>query len=589
MYMTTPKFDVNLLEIALYDYRRNPYGNIVFPSLQELLDFLGKFNTTGCFFRGQTGLWDVVSSLHRHRDENFKKACNISISALEWLKNNKYISTATQNNDDYLFAIAQHYGCPTDLVDITTDYRTAAYFASSNNVDHEKTPEGCVWVFPTEEIERLRDLMETPPEGLLEQLPKGLMDKFIENNRSPLIQLNIPQLSRLNAQSGAFLWDMAGILKLQLYFACIGTRFVFKHTQDEKSIFIKDEGRLFPFPNQLESEIMRIFKERSRFDGLPEYYGIIGNVISEKEGLLKNGLPSRIVDNAKGTVFVPLPDNFTPSFGEYEWIQQTVSQDRYDIKNIDMTNYLECHLPFSVKGTLSLVQHILKSVSDNSLTDLLILFYREGSLLAVHDGDEEILIDIVITLSNYSYSDCEIAEVLLEWLKMLTFKSENGFIPKTEAEFELALNYGYVNDLVSKYYGCRVTKLNLGEGDGMTRFWLPENYNFLEKEYQAEFLAFDKSYLEMPAIFRDYCEKITDNSQIFLHQHKPKKIMPYDTMKKMFVELILPQHFAFRRIGEKIYIPDYIDKISLPIFGRTMYGITDAISSEDACRVFYMA
>lgn len=71
----------------------------------------------------------LPSSLHRHHGtERFRKACNISISALGWLENNKYIREAINNKDDYALAIAQHYGCPTDLVDITTDYRTAAFY-----------------------------------------------------------------------------------------------------------------------------------------------------------------------------------------------------------------------------------------------------------------------------------------------------------------------------------------------------------------------------------------------------------------------------------------------------------------------------
>jgi len=243
-------------------------------------------------------------------------------------------------------------------------------------------------------------MMETPPEGLLSELPKELVDKFIGNNRSPLIQLNVPQLSRLNAQNGAFLWDMGGILKRQLFFGCIGTRLVFQHTLNEKNIFAEDKGRLFPLQNQLESELMRAIKERTRIDGLPEYIGTINSAVLEKECVMKNGLFSDIVDNAKGTVFFSFPDFFTPSFKEYEWTHQIASESKYYNKKIDMTNFLECHLPFNVNGVLFLVQHILKSISDDSLTDLLIMFHKDNVLYAIRDGDEEVLIDIVITLNG---------------------------------------------------------------------------------------------------------------------------------------------------------------------------------------------
>lgn len=575
-------FNVDSPVIAKHDYCRSLGQEVIFPCLQDLLDFLDAYDTTDCFFRGQSGLWEVTSSLHRHHGsaEQFQKACNISVSALEWLKNNKFISNVLNSNDDYTMAIAQHYGCPTDLIDITTNYRTAAYFATSDNKNQEKTPEGCIWVFTKEDIDELQDILKTNFFGCFNRLPQSLQDKLTQNNYSQLFQFNIPQLSRLNAQNGAFLWDVCGLLKQQLRWRIIGTQFVFKHMPDEKNIFAEDEGKLFPFPNQLESEIMRVLRERKRVDGLPEYYGKVGVDALEKEGVLKNGLPSDIVDNAKGTVFIPLPDYFTPSFREYAWEQRVITQNDYSIKNIDMSNYLECHLPFSENGALTLVQHILKNVQDNSLTDLLIMFYRDNALLAVRDGEEEALIEMVITLSNYLYSDVEIANIIFEHVKMMVFKAENGYMSETETDFEFQLIYGYVNDWVAQYYGCRATKLLLGEGNYMMRFWLPENYEFLDDDYNAEFQEFDKTCLALPPIIREDCEKIPDNAQIFLYQHKPNKIMPYETMKKMFVELVLPQQFAFRRPGDRMFIPDYIDKISLPFFGREIYGISHSISSE---------
>jgi hypothetical protein len=584
------KFDVNSSVIAQYDYRKNPDGWHAFSCIQDLLDFLDKYDTSDCFFRGQSGLWDVTSSLYRHKDkeQHFKKACNISVFVVNWLKQNKYIKEVVNNNDDYALAIAQHYGCPTDLVDITTDYRTAAYFAVSENDKHGEMPEGCVWVFPKGELKRLQQMMRTPPKGLLSKIPRELIDKFVENNGSPLLQFDIPQLSRFNAQCGAFLWDMAGILNFQLYYACIGVRLVFKHTYGEKSIFTKDTDRLFPFPNQLESEIMRVLKERKRIDGLPEYFGIINSDVLEKEGILKKGLIKEIVDNTKGSLYFQFPDFFNPSFGEYAWTKQTVSQNKYHFKRIDMENHIEFHLPFSASGMLDIVRHILKSINDNTLTDLLIILHKDNKMYSINDGNKEELINIVITLKNYLYSDVEISDVLLEWSKMLIFRSDNGYITKYELDFEYALVLGYIDGWITKYYGCRVTKLVMSEGDIVTRFWLPENYRFLDEEYQNEFSEFDKNCHEIPPFLRSYFENLADNAGIFMYQHKPQKIMPYKTMRRMFVELILPQHFAFRRTSEYVYIPDYIDKISLPIFGREIFGISDEISKDTDCGSFFM-
>ena len=587
--MSKPYFNRKAAEIAQYDY--SGVSTIVFPCIQELLDFLDKFDTSDCFFRGQSGLWEIMSSLHRHHGsvERFKKACNISVSALEWLKNNKLISNVLNGNDDYAMAIAQHYGCPTDLIDITTNYRTAAYFATSNNKSHEETPEGCVWVFTKADIEELQDLLRTDFFGCFSGLSQSLKDKLAQNYYSQLLQMDIPQLSRLNAQEGAFLWDVCGLLTQQLRWRIIGTQFVFKHIADEKSVFSNDEGKLFPFPNQLESEIMRIFKEKSRTaDGLPEYCGHVNNAVKEKEGKLIKGLIPELAEKAKESVYFELPDFFIPSFGEYPWSQRTITQSSYNIKSIDKSNYIECHLPFNESGIVALVQHILKNIKENSLTDLLIIFYKEEKVFAVPDGDEEVLIDLVITLDNYLYSDIEIANIVLEWMKMLIFKSENGYTTKTENEFEYALTWGYINDCVAKYYGCKITKLAIGEGEAISKFWLPESYIFLEQNYINEFSTFDKDYIEKPEILKDYYENLADNAKVFLYQHKPQRIMTYKTMKRMFVELILPQLFAFRRITDRVYIPDYIDKISLPVFGRRMFGLGEPIRSDNNYGGFFM-
>jgi len=579
--MSKPHFNKEIAEIAQYDY--SGAGTSIFSCIQELLDFIDKFETSDCFFRGQSGLWEVASSLHRHHGsiEQFNKACNISISALEWLKNNRYISSVLNGNDDYAMAIAQHYGCPTDLIDITTDCRTAAYFAASDNDEHKKTPEGCIWVFTKQDIEELQDILKTNFSGCFSALSQDLQDKLAQNKYSQLIQIDIPQLSRLNAQNGAFLWDVCGLLTQQLKWRIIGTQFVFKHIPDEKDVFNEDEGRLFPFPNQLESEIMRIFKERNRIYGLPEYYGAVNTAVKEKEGKLIRGMIPEIAEKSKDSVYFELPDFFVPSFGGYPWTQRTISHSSYSAKSIDMSNYLECHIPFSESGALTLVQHILKSIKENSLTDLLILFYKDKKLYSIKDDDEIAnFVDTVITLDNYLYSETEISKIILEWLKMMIFRIDNGLTIKTENEFEYALVLGYINDWITKYYGRRVTKLTIGEEKAVTRFWLPEDYIFLENNYINEFSTFDKGCYNIPKIIREYCENLADNAKIFLYQHKPQKIMPYETMKRMFVELILPQHFAFRRMTDRVYIPDYIDKICLPIFGREIFGFENSIKND---------
>jgi hypothetical protein len=61
--------------------------------------------------------------------------------------------------------------------------------------------------------------------------------------------------------------------------------------------------------------------------------------------------------------------------------------------------------------------------------------------------------------------------------------------------------------------------------------------------------------------------------------------MSYETMRKIYIDLFLPQLYAFKRIADRVYTPDYINKIGLPIFSRPWYGISDAINNMDLDKV----
>jgi hypothetical protein len=176
--LTKEKFNIKLPEISQCNYEG--ISDFVFPSIQELLNFFDKFDMSDCFFRGQSGLWAITSSLHRHHvpKERFQRASNICVSAVEWLKNSKIISNVLNGNEDYAMAIAQHYGCPTDLVDITTNYRTATYFATSDNKNHVATPKGCIWVFTKEDIEELQDILRTNFFGCFSGLSHNLQNEL---------------------------------------------------------------------------------------------------------------------------------------------------------------------------------------------------------------------------------------------------------------------------------------------------------------------------------------------------------------------------------------------------------------------------
>lgn len=545
-----------------------------FGSLDELVTFINQYDTTGCLFRGQAGLWPIVSTIFRHYGtDQFERAQTMTSAAVRFLKDNRYIQNAIQDNTNRALAIAQHYGCPTDLVDVTTNIDVAAYFASSENQNHEQNPIGCIWIFTPEDITQLQDFLRNNQEKVFVNASGEIIDNLRQNDWSLLYEIHIPELSRLNAQCGAFLWDLGGSLDHLLNWCIpVGRRFEFNHTENERDAFVELEKRLFPYPNQLESEIMRIFKENSREKGLPSYSGLITKVINEKEGVTKNGLSLDIVD-AFGSepVVLPLPDFFRPDFPPYQWEKRQLNDPSFKEKRINMEKCLHCYLQDDPDGIQQVVDHILEDYRKECLTDYLIaVFYlSQKAILSVPDAIP--IIDMVVNLSNYGYTNFEIARVLQEYFRLEFFKRKEDFTPASDEERLLAIIAGKVEALTAQYYGCKVTKLYISDGQEHMPFWLPESYEFLDAPYLDAFSQFDKTKRPVSALFEDTFAELPDNVQIFLYQHQLPYIMPYQNMKEIFIRFYLPQLYAFRTGAERILIPDYLTSITLPYFGRVLY------------------
>ena len=555
------KFDRIHPQVLEYVCNQTPNGASAFSSLQELLDFLDQFDTSGCYFRGQSGLWPIKSSLFRHHGTPwFIQAQRLAAVAMNLLKKNEHLKNVVQDDDNRALAIAQHYGCPTDLVDLTTSLRISGYFASLNNQYHKDQPLGCIWVFTEEDIQSLAQMASV----LLvhtASVPEGMTDKLTTNNGSLLFKPDMPELSRLNAQKGLFIWDIGGTLNTLIEVSGAGIRFDFKHTSDERSLFAVDEGFIFPKPNELESEIMRIFTEKGRENGLSEYIGPIERALDELSGRTIGGLPSCWSEHADARVVLPLPDYFTPSFGTYRWPQRTVTQNAAPANHVKRNASFQYRLTLDQNGMKAFVQDVIRrNNNEDSVNCHILLDMQNQQTCSIEDT--EYMVNMLICLNNYSYSEDEIAQVLLEYLKIIFFTNQSTI---GQEAYTKTAPIEQLDVLVAKYYGCPVTKIDLREAGGSVSFWLPGNYEFLDSVYSAEFGKFDKHCNSSP-----YCYPVQKNAEIFLYQHDPQKIMPFENMRQMFIKLILPQLFAVRPEFERLYIPDHISAITLPINGRTL-------------------
>jgi hypothetical protein len=172
--------------------------DIVVNSLEEAVEEVNKLKTEDYnLFRGQSGLWPVVSNLNRlngsERDEAIKKAFVVQ----HFLNQNSMLS------QDETIAALQHYGIPTNFVDFTTDPNVAAYFTTSLS-GKEPNEYGCIICIDKEEVKKIINILSNDDTYVGSET-----FNLIKTNEVPeaeVIDIYVDNLFRKEAQKGEFLF-----------------------------------------------------------------------------------------------------------------------------------------------------------------------------------------------------------------------------------------------------------------------------------------------------------------------------------------------------------------------------------------------
>lgn len=541
------------------------YSDYVFDSLDDLIKFIDQYNIEGYWFRGQSQCWPVCSTLYRYKEEQFKSASHQVQTIGTWLLKNKIISDCIQGNEDNVFAIAQHYGCPTDLIDITSSLDVAAYFASIDNeiIDEalqndDFTQLGCIWCFNEEEIRSYFDIR------LKGQFSKdNEIYKDLEKRSFNLLTIpKIPKLSRLNAQKGAFLWDLGGMVSQMLNRGEFGIRFVFRHTKGEKSRLRVSDVDIYPEPNSLEIEITRVLSRKKCIDDISTSNGIpLFDGISSWTTKATNYL-----DNIIQTIDLDSPNLFEPSLGEYDWKNRKLEEFE------EMPNYSKniqekrLYLYYSKKNADSIVSRshdIISFIVDNNYSDLAMkikkgeLSYSEAkNLYAQYYGSDVICLQL---MENNIHS--KIFFPVKQRILSITVRDE--FLVFLKNILHICNNPNILYECSDIYIPTLYKKIYnhfMSTSIEMAKLYV-KLLNIKLPLSEMQELYFMRQCIEKTCKYFSYFAKDNNDVTVFLFQNNPRKLLSYEVITDMFLKFALPQQILFYGNNSTIFIPDYLDTL----------------------------
>jgi hypothetical protein len=182
-------------------------------NLQAALNLASEFKDAGKYnlFRGQGKNWNVVPSAGRLSEKRMPATEEVLKRLYYFFETNGL--TKYTSNIDWFFAVAQHYGLPTNYIDFSTSPDVAAYFATHSKSNRPEVD--CVIICLNES-----DFID------FVQFTKVLYEK--DKVVPPYIaKIDVDNLWRLQAQSGCFLFTPYVNIEQYYHF----DRIIFPHSE----------------------------------------------------------------------------------------------------------------------------------------------------------------------------------------------------------------------------------------------------------------------------------------------------------------------------------------------------------------------
>lgn len=469
------------------------------------------------YYRGQIHDWPIKSSASR-----------VSYDEMEMEKTDFFVECFLQNpaldfkNDmesiQKCYAIAQHYGYKTDLIDFTTSPEVAAYFATDGANQHSDFDFGYIWRISEEEINTIKLLIEQLVLLLymtdLDDVQKKSLSLLKSMDYNPFFSITIPRLSRMNNQKGVFLWDLFGIV-VEGYFKDRKPDFEFRHKFDVYSSNTLSSELIYPKPNALELEIER-FKS---VEAMKEFHE------SELMNWLKNSNNTSVlrIENKNSEIARYIQDNDWPD--EFGVLKDDFESSISQIQTIPIENLFDFK-----SNIIDIINFNRRNIST-------------GNRKHIHIEDKDIssvINEVIDTLIYYNYNDEEIYLVIDKINEHYKeFKEEKGENLDRKAVFAC-------EDKI--YIGMR-DKLGV-----QSYAYIPLSIITNKKEQLLKLLN-----KEVPdSVKRLFEENKEWEFFLDLHRH-PRKLFDFNEIKQIFLNYILPYQFFVRDRKYRIYDPTFLD------------------------------
>lgn len=501
--ITTKNIDV---EAYTNEYIKElKYKDIVVDSLEEALKLAENYKESGKYdwFRGQTGIWPLISSANRLNDEERNKAEEKLKRFDNWAYKNKLFK-----NFDSSEAIAQHHKLETMFIDFTVDPKVAAYFAS-DKINYKGYEYSCIYCLNTQDFNESIEII------------KKVFPKLPDYPR--LIDIEVDNLWRLEAQQGKFMYQP--IVNLDWFHSL--HRIVFKVKENDIKLF--DESYIYPqVKSPLEERLDGFILHEKTRENLKRTYSFM-------EELKKAGMHIEVL-KTENELYIK----------EFV-IEERLLKHKWEQKDLEVWENRIIEKFKDIYTTEKIVFRIdsFKNVDENK-----IMAYKQ--MINLLNADKDIRKKAI----NFTIKDNENNSELekrfekhsnLIWNGMRKLPYENDEISKVIGDLMLIINISSF-----EYEKSNKKFLKIGINDGTGGF----NYAFVNEDFLYESMRSD--------LKKCIVEDTKDVRTVIYHIRSPQLLYKFESLKKLFVDSIIISQVVYGGNNFIIFSPTELELLGLP-------------------------